>query len=103
MRTITCKVPEELAAKLDSLARAERCSRSALVREALEDSLKTKRPRDFVSGYDVVKHLCGSLKGGPPDLATNPAHMKAFGASSCCEGSPTADLRRGNRWRRLPR
>jgi len=78
MRTITCKVPENLAAELDSLARAERRSKSAVVREAQEDRLKTKRRRGVVSGYDLVKHLCGSLKGGPTDLATNPAHNEGF-------------------------
>jgi hypothetical protein len=79
MTTITCKVPEKLAAQLDSLARSERRSKSALMREALEERLKKKRRRGFVTGYDLVKHLCGSLKGGPNDLATNPAHMKGFG------------------------
>jgi hypothetical protein len=79
MTTITCKVPEKLAAQLESVARAERRSKSAVVREALEERLKKRRRRGFVSGYDLVKHLCGSLKGGPTDLATNPAHMKGFG------------------------
>jgi len=79
MTTITCKVSEKLAAQLDALARSERCSKSDLVREALEERLKTKRRSGSVSGYDLVKHLCGSLKGGPADLATNPAHMKGFG------------------------
>ena len=79
MTTITSKLPEKLAAQLESLARAERRSKSALVREALEDHLKTKRRRGFVSAYDLVSHLCGSIKGGPGDLATNPAHMKGFG------------------------
>jgi hypothetical protein len=79
MTTITCKVPEKLAAQLNSVARAERRSKSALVREALEDRLKRKPRRGVVSGYDLVKHLCGSLKGGPTDLATNPVHMRGFG------------------------
>jgi hypothetical protein len=79
MTTITCKLPEKLAAQLDSVARAERRSKSSMVREALEDRFKKKRRRGFVSGYDLVKHLCGSIKGGPTDLATNPAHMQGFG------------------------
>jgi hypothetical protein len=79
MTTITCKLPEKLAAQLDSVARAERRSKSAVLREALEDRFKKKRRRNVVSGYDLVKHLCGSLKGGPADLATNPKHMKGFG------------------------
>ena len=79
MTTISCKVPEKLAAQLAALARAERRSKSAVVREALEEGVKTKRKRGTVLGYDLVKHSCGSLKGGPTDLATNPAHMKGFG------------------------
>jgi len=77
--TITCKVSEKLAAQLETLARAERRSKSALIREALENRVKAKRRRAPVSAYDLVKHLCGSLKGGPSDLATNPDHMKGFG------------------------
>jgi metal-responsive CopG/Arc/MetJ family transcriptional regulator len=79
MTTITCKVPEKLAAQLDALARTERRSKSALVREALENRLKAQRRRGKVTAYDLVKHLCGSLKGGPSDLATNPKHMEGFG------------------------
>jgi Arc/MetJ-type ribon-helix-helix transcriptional regulator len=79
MTTITCKVPEKLAAQLNSVARAERRSKSAVMREALEERLKKKHSRGAVSAYDLVKHLCGSLKGGPADLATNPKYMKGFG------------------------
>jgi hypothetical protein len=79
MTTITCKLPEKLAAQLDTQARVERRSKSALVREALEQRLKARRRRAPVTAYDLVKHLCGSLKGGPSDLATNPKHMKGFG------------------------
>lgn len=79
MTTITCKVPEKLAAQLDALARTERRSKSAVVREALEERLKTKRRRGQVTAYDLVKHLCGSIKDGPSDLATNPKYMEGFG------------------------
>jgi hypothetical protein len=79
MTTITCKVPEKLAAQLDALARSERRSKSSLVREALEERVKAKRRRGSAAAFDLVKHLCGSLKGGPSDLATNPEHMKGFG------------------------
>lgn len=79
MTTITCKVSEKLAAGLDAMARAERCSKSSLMREALEARLKAKRRRPPVTAYDLVKHLCGSIKGGPSDLATNSKYMKGFG------------------------
>lgn len=80
MTTITCKLPEKLASQLDSLARAERRSKSALIREALEQRVLEKRPRGPVRAYDLVRHLCGTVRGGPSDLATNPKHMKGFGA-----------------------
>jgi predicted DNA-binding protein len=79
MTTITCKVPEKLAARLDAMARSERRSKSSLVREALEARVKTKRRPGSVAAFDLVKHLCGSLKGGSSDLVTNPEHMKGFG------------------------
>jgi len=79
MTTITCKIPEKLAAQIQSLARAERRSKSALVREVLEQRVREKPDRGPVRAFDLVKHLCGSIKGGPSDLATNPKHMKGFG------------------------
>ena len=44
----------------------------------LEERLNRQEPQP-VYAYDLVKHLCGSLKGGPTDLATNPEYMKGFG------------------------
>lgn len=78
MTTITCKIPEKLAAELEGLARDERRSKSALLREALEQRVKATRRARPVRAYDLVKHLVGSLRG-PVDLATNPEHMKGFG------------------------
>jgi len=79
MTTITCKVSEKLAAQLYSLARMERRSKSALVREALEQRVREKPHRGPVRALELVRHLCGSVKGGPSGLATNPKHMKGFG------------------------
>ena len=78
MTTITCKIPEKLAAQIQSLARAERRSKSALVREVLERRVTEKAHRGPARALDLVRHLCGSVKG-PSDLATNPKHMKGFG------------------------
>jgi predicted DNA-binding protein len=79
MTVVTCKLPKKLAAKLERVAKAERRSKQTLLREAIEQRLKTKRPRGPVMAYDLVKHLCGSIKDGPSDLATNPKYMKGFG------------------------
>ena len=36
-------------------------------------------PATAKTGYDVIKHLIGSCKGGSTDLATNPKHMEGYG------------------------
>ena len=36
-------------------------------------------PAKAKTGYDVIKHLIGSCKGGSTDLATNPKHMEGYG------------------------
>jgi len=77
MKTITCRLPEKLTARLNAVARAERRSKSEVVREALEEHFAGKRRRPIIA-YNLVKHLCGSIKGGPTDLATNPQRMEAF-------------------------
>jgi Ribbon-helix-helix protein, copG family len=79
MTTITCKVSERLNAQLEALARRRRLSKSAILREALESKIKAAARLAVPSAYDLVKHLCGSLRG-PKDLSTNPKHMRGFGA-----------------------
>lgn len=79
MATITCKVPEKMAAQLEALVREEHSSKSAVMREALTARLKAKQKPRVVRALDLVKHLCGSLEGGPTDLATNPEHLRGFG------------------------
>jgi metal-responsive CopG/Arc/MetJ family transcriptional regulator len=78
MTRITCKLPEKLAARLDSVARAEKRPKSAILRDAVEQRLKSRRLDSNVSAYDLMKQVVGTLEG-PSDLATNPAHMKGFG------------------------
>jgi metal-responsive CopG/Arc/MetJ family transcriptional regulator len=78
MTVVMCKLPKKLAAKLDRAAKTERRSKQALVREAIEQRLKTKRHSAGTPGYEFIKHLIGTLEG-PSDLGTNPAHMKGFG------------------------
>jgi predicted transcriptional regulator len=74
MPTISCKISDQLAAQLAEAARSEKCSKSALLREALQDRLNRS-----VCAFDLVKHLRGSIKGGRSDVATDPAHMNGFG------------------------
>lgn len=79
MTTITCKLPEALAAQLTAMAREERRSKSAVLRDALEARLKAREQAPMVTAFSLVKHLCGAMQGEPTDLATNPEHMRGFG------------------------
>lgn len=74
MRTVSFKLPPELDEALDDLARARGASRSALVREALEQLAKGKRRSVTALAGDLV----GSIEG-PTDLATNKKHMSGYG------------------------
>jgi len=78
MTVVSCKLPKKLAAKLERLAKNQRRSKQALLREVIEQRLKEKRPVGRRSAYDLVRHLVGTLDG-PSDLATNPDYMKGFG------------------------
>jgi hypothetical protein len=78
MTTITCKISEKLNGQLEALARRRRTSKSAILREALEGKTKASARSAAPSAYDLVKHLCGSLRG-PKNLSTNPRHMRGFG------------------------
>ena len=79
MRTITCKVPSELDARLTAASRARRTTKSTIVREALEASLSRRPAAKRLRAYDVVKHLAGCLSG-PSDLSHASRHLEDFGA-----------------------
>jgi len=80
MTTISLKVPDELASRMDAVARARRTSRSALLREALEEKLKAVARKTPPSLYDQSADLCGTGCSGVADLASNPSHLEGFGA-----------------------
>lgn len=79
MERISFRVDPGLKQQLEAEAKAEGVSPSDLVREALRELLRRRKPRE--SCYDLAKRLgiIGSAKGLPSDLSTNPAHMEGFG------------------------
>lgn len=79
MTTLTLKVPVELAAKLNRVSAARRVSKSRIIREALEKSLHGTEKNKPVSVYDLMKHGCGIVKGGPADRSTNKKYMAGYG------------------------
>ena len=78
MRTISLKLPDELLSQLESEAKHRRVTKSALVRESLEMSLR-KRPSEGASCYDLASDLAGSVRGLPKHIASKPKYMKDFG------------------------
>jgi len=74
MRIASFKLPEVLDRALTAMARERHLSRSALVREAIEQLVKPSRR----SALDVAGDLVGSIDG-PADLSTSPRHMRVFG------------------------
>ena len=79
MKTISLKLPDDLLADLEHEAKARRLTKSVLVRESLESSLRPQRRGVAASCYDLARDLAGSVRGLPADLADNPQYMKGFG------------------------
>jgi predicted DNA-binding protein len=75
--TITCKIPDEVSARLEAAARQRRVPKSQIVREALAATLKKKKPA--VSAFDLMKDACGIIKGGPRNYASHPRYLRGFG------------------------
>lgn len=80
MITISLKVSHELAARMDAAACAKRTSRSALLREALEEKLEAVASESPPSLYDRSADLCGKQSSGAGDLASNSKHLEGFGS-----------------------
>ena len=80
MTTISLKIPDELLARMDAVASAKRTSRSALLREALEEKLEVVASKSAPSLYDLSTDLCGKDQSGVGDLASNPKHLEGFGS-----------------------
>lgn len=75
MPTMTLKLGEPLFRKLEAEA-ARRCTtKSAVLRQTLEQAL-VNRPEGSL--LDRMEDLVGS-ESGPHDLASNPKHLKGYG------------------------
>ena len=80
MNPHTLELPDDLSRKVAAAARKLGVSRERFVREAVEARLREKRAAAPPSLYDLSRDLCGSVKGGPHDLARNKAHRKGYGS-----------------------
>lgn len=78
MTTISIKLPEALAQRLEAAARQRQRPKSGLVRDFIERGLLEK-PCGSPSFHDLAQTYCGSGRSGLRDLATNPAHLQDYG------------------------
>lgn len=79
METVSLRISNSLGKKLAKLAREQKRSKSALIREALESYLESNGQRTRLSAYDLTKDLCGSVTDAPADLSTNKKYFEGFG------------------------
>ena len=75
MTTISLKLPDSLEARLTAEAKRRRTTKSAIVREAVEQAFAKKK--NFVSCADFVRDLIGS-QPGPRDASTNKKYLEDF-------------------------
>ena len=78
MTTISLKMPERLAIKLEDTARQTGVSKSALIRHALETYLQTDGAGHPESALSQAADLAGVLSG-PEDLSVNQDYLRNFG------------------------
>jgi hypothetical protein len=79
MTTISLKLPSTLIARLKTEARNRRKSKSAVIRECLEQNLGQSRRGRKPSFHDLAQDLCGSGASKVRDLATNPKYLDGLG------------------------
>ena len=79
MTTISLKLPDHIASRLKTEARARKSTPAKLAREVLEKGLPESKLPSGTSVYDAIKGVIGSIRGLPRDLATNPKYMEGFG------------------------
>ncbi len=79
MARINIRVDEQLKTELEAEARERGVSPSEIVRQALQERLRQRTPRENCRELAERLGILGSAKGLPSDLSTNPIHMEGFG------------------------
>ena len=78
MTTVSLKVPETLAVRLEDAARQRGVSKSLLIRSALELYLQMDGVEEPGSALSQAADLAGVLSG-PEDLSVNKDYLRNFG------------------------
>jgi hypothetical protein len=79
MVRINVRVEERLKQQLEAEVREKGVSPSEIVRQALNEHMRRRTPRENCRELAERLGFLGSAKGLPADLSTNPAHMEDFG------------------------
>ncbi|MGE5208235.1 MAG: hypothetical protein ACM3KL_02770 [Alphaproteobacteria bacterium] len=79
MHTISVKIPHSLKLRMESESSRRGQTKSRLIREVLEDAFGQKTKIQTATVYDLTRDLCGSVRGGPRDLASNKKHLVGYG------------------------
>jgi len=90
MKTLSLKVTEALNERLEDLARETRCSKSMVIRMAIEEYRRRGRRTDQKSFLARARDLAGSVEG-PPDLSTS---RKQYNLATLGRGARGKYLRR---------
>ncbi len=80
MSTLTIQLPDAVKEQLAAAARRLGKSPKRFARETLEARLKNGHASGRTSLFERSRDLCGSVGGGPRDLAANKRHLKGYGA-----------------------
>ena len=78
MKTLSLKLHESLHTRLAAAAEKRGQSKSAVVREALQEFLEDDRAAKSASCLEMVSDLAGCVEG-PGDLSVNRKHLGGYG------------------------
>ncbi|MEW6366457.1 MAG: ribbon-helix-helix protein, CopG family [Acidobacteriota bacterium] len=78
MKTVSLKVSEDLDARLWLLARRSRSTKSAVLRQAIENHLARGKRAPAGVFLELARDLAGCVEG-PRDLSTNKGYMRRYG------------------------
>ncbi len=79
MERINVRVDKRLKEELEAEAREKGVQPSVIVRQALEEHMRSRTPQPNCRDLAERLGLIGTAQGLPRDLSTNPEHMEGFG------------------------
>jgi hypothetical protein len=79
VNTISVKIPHRLKLRVENESSRRGVSKSRLIRDALERAFGKEKQTPGATVFDLSKDLCGSVRGGPRDLAGNKKHLDGYG------------------------